>query len=101
MTSLSVGCHKRQRGKSQMTLPDTYDDRGLRQRYAPLLVVGFMAGKSYFPGNCPADSEENSPRSALSLGAGSQRPTDARCTQEAGLNNQAVKWGNNEDVGPT
>ena len=34
------------------------------------------------------------------LGAGSQRPTDARSTEEAGLNNQAVKWGNNEDVGP-
>jgi hypothetical protein len=34
------------------------------------------------------------------FGAGSQRPTDARCTEEAGLNNQAVKWSNDENVGP-
>jgi hypothetical protein len=33
-------------------------------------------------------------------GSGSQRPTDARCTAQAGFNNQAVKWGNNEEVGP-
>ncbi len=39
-------------------------------------------------------------RARSALGAGSQRPTDARCTEEVGLNNQAVKWGNNEDVGP-
>lgn len=38
-------------------------------------------------------------RQRSALGAGSQRPTDARSTEEAGLNNQAVKWGNNEDIG--
>ena len=41
-----------------------------------------------------------SPRDFLCRGSRSQRPTDARCTAQAGFNNQAVKWGNNEEVGP-
>ena len=41
-----------------------------------------------------------SPRGLWCRGSGSQRPTNTRCTAQARLNNQTMKWRNHEDVGP-